>query len=216
MSTLATERYLLGEMTEPEREAFEAHYFECAECADDVRAGATMKEGVRLGLLEAPSVRPFVRAPRTASRWLRSPAIPWAIAACLAVVVSVTFVTSRLPQRRVFTAFPSALALTPITLRTAARGEESVVIVGPDDPVVTLAVDVPIAASSGTLVYVLRIEGGREIASGHVPAPEPGLPLLLLVPARLLTPSTRHILTLHDSVNAGLTAGDYHFTVVAR
>jgi hypothetical protein len=34
----AAERYHLGEMTGPDRDAFEEHYFMCPECAEDVRA----------------------------------------------------------------------------------------------------------------------------------------------------------------------------------
>ena len=36
LSTLASERYLLGEMTDTERDSFEEHFFSCAECAEDV------------------------------------------------------------------------------------------------------------------------------------------------------------------------------------
>jgi hypothetical protein len=39
-----TERYLLGELDDPAREAFEEHYFECQECALDVRVGALFVE----------------------------------------------------------------------------------------------------------------------------------------------------------------------------
>jgi hypothetical protein len=46
VSSNASERYLLGEMSEPERFAFEAHYFDCLECAADVRAGAVLARGV--------------------------------------------------------------------------------------------------------------------------------------------------------------------------
>ena len=37
IQNLAAESYLLDEMTPGEREAFEAHYFECPSCAEDVR-----------------------------------------------------------------------------------------------------------------------------------------------------------------------------------
>ena len=36
---MATERYLLDEMSPELREAFEEHMFECTECALDVRSG---------------------------------------------------------------------------------------------------------------------------------------------------------------------------------
>jgi hypothetical protein len=39
ISRLAAERYLLGEMEEQERAAFEAHYLNCAKCLEDVTFG---------------------------------------------------------------------------------------------------------------------------------------------------------------------------------
>ena len=56
VSTLASERYLLEEMSGPERETFEEHYFSCVECADDVRAGGVMRDGVRAGLMNEQTV----------------------------------------------------------------------------------------------------------------------------------------------------------------
>lgn len=41
-STQAVERYLLDEMTRAEREGFEDHFFECAECGEAVRTGSLM------------------------------------------------------------------------------------------------------------------------------------------------------------------------------
>ena len=46
---MASERYLLDEMSEVERFEFEAHYFDCAECADDVRLGEMLREEARRG-----------------------------------------------------------------------------------------------------------------------------------------------------------------------
>ena len=57
VSTLAAGRYLLDEMPEPERETFEEHYFSCAECAEDVRTGALMRDGVGAGLMHAAAGR---------------------------------------------------------------------------------------------------------------------------------------------------------------
>jgi hypothetical protein len=37
-----TERYLLNELVDAERDAFEAHFFDCAICAEDVRDGARL------------------------------------------------------------------------------------------------------------------------------------------------------------------------------
>jgi hypothetical protein len=47
MNDNAAERYLLGELTESEADAFEAHVFECHLCAADVRDGSMMMKAGR-------------------------------------------------------------------------------------------------------------------------------------------------------------------------
>src|SRR4051812_14376426 len=55
--THAIERYLLGEMPSSERDAFEEHYFECTECAEEIRsASATMRE-MKAALRELDTAR---------------------------------------------------------------------------------------------------------------------------------------------------------------
>ena len=41
-----TERYLLNELSESDREQFEEHFFSCADCARDVQSGAAFVEGI--------------------------------------------------------------------------------------------------------------------------------------------------------------------------
>jgi hypothetical protein len=47
-----TERYLLGELDPDARDEFEEHFFDCAECALDVRAGALFVEQSKVVLAE--------------------------------------------------------------------------------------------------------------------------------------------------------------------
>lgn len=42
IETNAAESYLLGELIDPQRDAFEEHYFDCRVCAETVRTGATL------------------------------------------------------------------------------------------------------------------------------------------------------------------------------
>ncbi len=58
----ATERYLLGELADDECQAFEEHYFSCAECAADVRAAAALAEDAAVLLRDEP--RATTLAPR--------------------------------------------------------------------------------------------------------------------------------------------------------
>jgi hypothetical protein len=49
MRSQAVEQYLLNELSQEKRTQFEAHYFECPECADAIEAGQTFLTHVRPG-----------------------------------------------------------------------------------------------------------------------------------------------------------------------
>src|SRR5277367_5646723 len=88
---MAAEKYLLGELAPESREQFEEHFFECQECALDVRAGAALVEHSKVVLSESPAISP-VRVPAAAPArpgwfaWLR-PAVVVPVLAALLVVV---------------------------------------------------------------------------------------------------------------------------------
>jgi len=212
VSTFASERYLLEEMTEPERTVFEEHYFSCADCAEDVRLGALMSDGARAGLLGKRADRDTVsdmtasaawrRRTAGARPWYKSAAIPWAAAATLAIVAGYeTFIAA--PGRPL--SHPEALA--PVTLRPASRGQGPKVVVAGSSSVVTLAVDANSAVSSD-VSYSIRTASGAIISSGKVQAPQAGAPLLLLVPSAEVSPPGRYILSVGDS--------EYPFEVVPQ
>ena len=50
---LAAERYLLDELAPDAREAFEDHFFDCQECALDLRAGALLIDQAKVELPKA-------------------------------------------------------------------------------------------------------------------------------------------------------------------
>jgi hypothetical protein len=208
-STFASERYLLDEMIEPERATFEEHYFSCAECAEDLRLGALMREGTRAGFLEGArtEARAFARAlgasgGRTPRLWYQSVVVPWALAATLAIVAGYDTLMQMPSLRRGQT---ELLALAPVTLRPASRGQEPIVSIGRDTPVVAFAVDVGSAAAGAKLSYDLRTAAGASVASGLAPAPSSG-PLLLVVPARAIGTPGHYVLMAADS--------EYRFEVV--
>jgi hypothetical protein len=87
MSEQATERYLLGLLPENERDAFEEHYFECAVCADDVRATSAFVDTMRASAREA---NPFLERQKARAR--RRYTLPLAAAASLIIgVVTMQF-----------------------------------------------------------------------------------------------------------------------------
>jgi tetratricopeptide (TPR) repeat protein len=83
------EGYLVGRLTEEDREAFEEHYFECADCFDDVRSLQAIQGELRQGggqvqaRQRAPSFRWFTAAglcliavPAVLMLWMRPAAPP--------------------------------------------------------------------------------------------------------------------------------------------
>lgn len=215
VKTLAIERYLLEEMTQEERESFEEHFFSCAECAEDARHAATLRDGVRSGLartkgagagpVESARVLPLRPA---AAGWRSSVALPWAAAALLAVGLGYQTVAGPLSSRHPADSF----ALSPSTLRPASRGQEAVVSPGPGG-IVTLAVDLGGAPFERDIRYEIARADGKIIASGDAPLPSPGAALLLMVPSSLLAGSERFVLTLHNTGAPNLTPATYRFRV---
>src|SRR6185436_20009144 len=105
---MASERYLLDEMSEVERFEYEAHYFDCAECADEVRLAHMIRDEAARGTASpstnvAPDVKrtpshvvaAFGRPGKVLPFWRRPmEAVPWAAAAALALTVGYqSFVT---------------------------------------------------------------------------------------------------------------------------
>jgi hypothetical protein len=213
VDTLATERYLLGDMTDADREAFEEHYFSCAACAADVRAATAMAQGMKALDAGASTSREGIPtiAGRVAARkgsWHRSVALPWAVAASLAVIAAYQSVLVVPGLRRELT----PRALVPITLRPDSRGEEPVVQATSQTGGIALAVQVNDAPERGDLAYDISGADGRKILSGHAAVPAGGAPLLLWIPSWTTLAPMRYILSVHD-VATGRPLGEYRFVV---
>src|SRR5262245_37988312 len=99
VDTLAPDRYLLDEVSNCEPQAFDDHYFSWHDCAGELGTGAALIGGSKGGMAQSAGGQVVpMRPPRAKggnatssvarSAWYRSPAIPWAVAATLAVVVS--------------------------------------------------------------------------------------------------------------------------------
>ena len=213
VNTLAIERYLLEEMPREERESFEEHFFSCAECAEDARVAATMRDGAAAGLartsassaVDRGAVLPF-RPPNRG--WRVSVALPWAAAATLAIGLGYQTIQGPLMSRQA-----DSVALTPSTLRPASRGQEVVVTAGPNGAV-TLVVDLGGAQFDSSIKYEFATADGKRIASGEAPAPVAGGPLLLMLSGSALKGADRYVLTLKGE-REPLTLAPYRFRVKA-
>jgi hypothetical protein len=204
IDTFASERYLLDEMSDEERDAFEEHFFSCPVCADDLLAADKMRSGARAGLANATVAAAVTPASATRT-WRPSIVIPWAAAAMMTIVAGYQASRTVSPDR---SGLSRPLALAPMTLRAATRGEELTVTVPPGG-VVTLAVDLGGAPFERRLKYEIRNPQGDLAGSGEADTPTAGAPLLLLVPSATFHAPGQYILTLHDSAGSR----EYRFAV---
>ncbi|MEO8594393.1 MAG: zf-HC2 domain-containing protein [Candidatus Solibacter sp.] len=209
----ASERYLLGEMSEPERFAFEAHYFDCPECAGDVRAGEALSRAIHAVCAEEAALRPQTKVvanrPRRGwSAWL-SPSswVPSAAAvACGTLAAWQGLVV--IPSLR-WADNPQALA--PVVLRAAARGEEQAIEIRRGQPVSALSLDINAAAPGAALRFDLVAPGGSVRYQGGAQAPPAGSALIVVLPNSVIGESGSWSLLLHTQ--AGEEIARYPFSV---
>lgn len=133
--TQAPARYLLGELSLPEREDFEEHFFTCRECAEELRTGAMFAANARAVFRDRanrPTVIPV--APQPDARfwaWLRPSFQPALIAAFAIALVAVM-----VSDRRVISNLRNEVAQSGVeianptyVIHAAARGiDESITV----------------------------------------------------------------------------------------
>jgi hypothetical protein len=194
-------------MSEPERFDYESHYFECLECAADVRASHALARGIKAVGQEAPAAaRPSPRPGWLA--WLTPGGLVPATAALGFAVLAgyQAFVT--IPSLRWQTG-PRAMA--PVFLRAAARGEEQALEIRKDDPISMLSLDVNNAEPGTPLTYDVIAPGGEVRLTGSTLAPPPGSPLIVILSNTDFQPIGAWSLALRTK--KGAEVARYPFTV---
>jgi anti-sigma factor RsiW len=196
-----TERYVLGELSDDERGAFEAHLFECAACAADVITADRLIEGIRAG-----AAAPIVRASRFSMlrAWLAAPRVAWAATAAVVLVAAPLALyqglvtVPRLEHELELRDRPRAVA--PVTVRRPTRGTGKVVGVTRDDRAVVVAVELPPGARDVALSgELLRADGATVLPSFALAAPAPGEPLVVQLPTRPLAPGAYDLILRGDA-----------------
>src|SRR5215471_316789 len=89
------ERYLLHELTEQERDAYEAHFFSCSACAEEIKAASEFMENARQVVQDELKAHIYSHAARRSiwGSWLnfRSMLHPIPAAACVLLVAVSAF-----------------------------------------------------------------------------------------------------------------------------
>jgi hypothetical protein len=141
----AAERYLLRDLDEDLRDQFEAHFFECTDCATDVRSGAAMLDQMKIELAKEPATRLKVADGREPKKlFFLRPA--WATAAVAAMLLVIGYQNLvEVPHLKTeLVSLNSPQVLPTVSLVDGVSRADKLPSAGikPDKPVL-LAVDIP-------------------------------------------------------------------------
>ncbi len=190
----AAVKYVLGELSQIQREEYEEHYFECAECAIDLKALATFTDSTR-EVWRQEKANPLAADPVPAlGGWLRwfqpITAIP-AFAALLLIIAYQNTVT--IPQARntssrtVAEIYGQSFLLHP----SDTRGNEGIVNEAPFEvrPNEGFLLQLDFMPSSSFPAYLCQLQdaSGRVLQQLTVPADKARKELHLPVPAGLIS-----------------------------
>lgn len=180
ISNRAAERYLLAEMTPAERDAFEEHYFSCADCAEDVRATSMFVDNMKAVWAGAQQPAAAIAAPPDSPRralfaWFRpQAAIPALALLALALVYQNTVEIPALKSARVV---PATI------LHAATRG--GVPVFKPGQPMLfEIPLETPIAGP-----VEVRSDTGALVQSIASVTANPDQSIIVSIPAPDLKPA---------------------------
>jgi hypothetical protein len=198
IETMAAERYVLGEMTPEDRDAFEEHFFDCAACATEVRDGEKIRAAIRTQKAAEP--RPWRRSTR---EWLTAAAIVGVLAGVPAVQnvgLRVQLARARMPHIGESVAF----------LTAGSRGGDALVVQAGDRPF-TIDFDIPPQPNAERYAVQVVDAAGRVRAKDVVTAAAARDTQHLLFPGGSLQPG-RYSLEVHAEP-PGAPATAWSFTV---
>ena len=173
IDTMASERYLIGDLSPQLRDAFEAHLFDCQQCALDTRVGAVFIDHAKVLLpaldsQPAPAPRPLsLKSPTKRSwfAWLRPVILAPAFALLLGIVTFQNVVTYPAMQ----SAAKEPRLLPTATLLGATRGGHPVVQTDSRDGG-SLLVNLPQDVIYASYVIDLYDAQGKQVWSHSAPS----------------------------------------------
>jgi hypothetical protein len=209
VSAGAVERYLLDQLSDSESEEFEQHFFDCLECARDLRAGVMFEDNARAVFLEER--QEAERAPaetRTAaeakpSGWVWVWQRPWTAASALAVLAlagvtayQALVVIPALRGQLRDTLLPQPVA--SYVMPHISRGDARALEIPKGVRFYTIYMDPTWEGSFAAYLCSVQDESGSTRFSIRLPGPRPGKPVQILM-ARSLLPSGRYTVVIRNA-----------------
>jgi len=222
---MATERYLLDELSADQREAFEEHAFDCPKCALDLRAGSAFVAEAKIqlpGMImtsaePAKAGKPDKKMSFWQALWQPAFAAP-AFAALLLVLAYQNTIT--FPALRTAAYQPRVVPVAP--LRSATRGGEHPTLTADRAHGLVLPIELsnePGMAPAVSYLFDLRDPQGKIAWSGAAPATAEStgseLELSLVIPGKMLESGAYTLaVTSVDGHGERTPIGQYDFDIV--
>jgi len=174
VQTNASERYVIGDLSSSERNAFEEHFSDCTQCMDDVSMASTFAANAKAVFRERALARPEPRS--LFLQWLLARPIPVFAVIALAAVIGyqnmVVIPETKAPRSAIPAVILDGETRAALPRVTAADG---------------LRVQMPFDRGAGSdKVFVELIDTlGNRLSGGAVAAPGPNQPLDLYFPVKI-------------------------------
>lgn len=197
-------KYVLGELSPVQREEYEEHYFDCAECAVDIKALATFADTTREVLRQERDnefAKNLVPARAGWLRWLQPIAAVPAFAALLLMLIIAYQNTVTIPQlkntpsRAVAEIYGQTFLIQPSDTRRGneAAANEATLDVRPNEGFL-LQLDFTPSSTFPAYLCQLQDASGRVLQQVRVPGEKANQELLVPVQAGLLPRSGKYSL----------------------
>lgn len=186
MRLQAAEKYVLGELSGELRDAYEEHYFECSECALDVRAAAMFMEGGRQLATESSAARARAASEELSwrDRWFGSWLWPAFAAPVFAILIAAVIYQNAVTIPRLRSTASAQVYGSSFSLMGAnVRGGSGVEITVRPNEGFLLSFDFTPSASANSYVVELQDASGKVLLQSAVPGSETNQSLHFAVPA---------------------------------
>jgi Putative zinc-finger len=209
----AVDRYLLGQLSPSDSEEFEQHFFDCLECARELRASAMFEDNAKAVFLEERALaetgqretRRSAEAKPSVWAWLWQR--PWSAAPALAALVlaAITAYETSVVIPRLRGQLHDALSPQPVAsyvLPPISRGDAHALEVPDIGHFYAIYMDPTWEGSFAAYLCSVQDESGSTRFNVRVTAPAPGKPIEILV-ARSVLPSGRYTVVIRNAAETG-------------
>lgn len=205
----ASERYVIGDLSSGERDAFEEHYSDCAKCMGDISMASTFAANAKAVFIERAQAQVQAKpAPRSSFfQWIFASPIPAFAAIAFAAVLGYQSMVV-IPETKAPRSAIASVVLDGATRATPPRVKAA------DAVRVQMPFDQP---AGGSKVFVDLMDTlGNRISNGTVAAPGPNLPMDLYFPVRLTPGRYTVVLRADQAGHAGQEIARSSFEVIAQ